>query len=318
MNNATKGIMLALATAFFSGTNNFLTKIAVTALKDPILSTTLRNALVGATLVGIILLTKRWKELISLKSSQALQLLFIAVIGGCVPFILYFTGLSMIPALSAAFIHKTLFLWAAIFAVPLLKEHIGITQIAALLLLFGGNLALGFPKFNFNIGEALVLMATVFWALENVVAKKALANISSLTVAGARMAVGSLFLFLILALKDGSGAIVHLNAMQWGWTLLTALLLLGYVTTWYSALKKLPVTVATALLVPATLITNVMSGIFITHSITLPQVYNGVLVVLGSTLLIWGTRKLITPLVSRNSPHPSLTLREGDASNLPS
>jgi drug/metabolite transporter (DMT)-like permease len=172
MSTISKGIMLALTTAAFSGTNNFLTKIAVTALKDPILSTTLRNALVGVALVGIILLTKRWKELISLKFSQALQLLFIAVIGGCVPFILYFTGLSMIPALSAAFIHKTLFLWAAIFAVPLLKERMGIIQIAALLLLLGGNLALGMPSFHFNQGEALVLLATVCWALENVIAKK--------------------------------------------------------------------------------------------------------------------------------------------------
>ncbi len=292
MTTASKGIMLALATALFSGANNFLTKIAVTALKDPILSTALRNALVGAALVGIILLTKRWKELISLKSSQALQLLFIAIIGGCVPFVLYFTGLSMIPALNAAFIHKTLFLWVAVLALPALKERMGFTQIAALLLLFGGNLALGFPQFNFNTGEALVLMATVLWALENIVAKKALANLSSLTVAGARMAVGSLFLFLILTLKGGSGALVHLNAAQWGWTLLTALLLLGYVTAWYSALKKLPVTAATALLVPATMITNVLTGVFITHSITMPQLYSGMLLIVGLTILIWRTKHL--------------------------
>ncbi|OGL88530.1 hypothetical protein A3I42_00080 [Candidatus Uhrbacteria bacterium RIFCSPLOWO2_02_FULL_49_11] len=292
MTTASKGILLALATAFFSGTNNFLTKIAVTALKDPILSTALRNALVGATLVGIILLTRRWKELISLKSSQTLQLLFIAIIGGCVPFILYFTGLSMIPALNAAFIHKTLFLWVAILALPALKERKGFTQIAALLLLFGGNLALGFPRFNYNTGEALVLMATVLWALENVVAKKTLVHLSSLTVAGARMAVGSLFLLLILTLKGGSGALGHLNAAQWGWTLLTALLLLGYVTTWYSALKKLPVTVATALLVPATMITNVLTGIFIAHSITKPQLYSGMLLILGLTILIWRTKHL--------------------------
>lgn len=38
---------LALLTMVVSGTNNFLTKIAVTAVKDPLLYTTLKNAVVG-------------------------------------------------------------------------------------------------------------------------------------------------------------------------------------------------------------------------------------------------------------------------------
>lgn len=305
MTTTSKGILLALATAFFSGTNNFFTKIAVTSLKDPILSTALRNALVGAALVGIILLTRRWKELISLKFSQALQLLFIAVIGGCVPFILYFTGLSMIPAINAAFIHKTLFLWVAILALPTLKERLGVTQIAALLLLFGGNLILGFPKFSVNTGEMLVLIATVLWAFENIIAKKALHNLSSLTVAGARMAGGSLLLFLILTLTGGSGALAHLNAAQWGWTLLTALLLLGYVTTWYSALQNLPVTVAAALLVPATLLTNVLTGLLVTHIFSFSQIISGTSMILGSLILAWNMRRVHSVSLSPRPESPS-------------
>ena len=51
--------LLGLTTAAISGTNNFLTKIAVTAIKDPVLFTTLKNALVAAFLIGAILMLKK-------------------------------------------------------------------------------------------------------------------------------------------------------------------------------------------------------------------------------------------------------------------
>jgi len=128
-------------------------------------------------------------------------------------------------------------------------------------------------------------------ALGALIAKKALANLSSLTVAGARMALGSVFIFLVVLAQGNAGQLLALNATQWGWTLLTSVLLLGYVTTWYTALKIAPATLVAALLVPATLITNVLNGIFITHSITLLQIYNGLLLILGTTLIIRGNAR---------------------------
>ena len=284
-------VILAMATAVISGTNNFLTKIAVTAVQDPVAFTFLKNAVVGVFLVGIIIAAKKWGEIRRLNRMQAIQLSLIALIGGAIPFILFFTGLTMIPAVNAAFIHKTLFIWVAILAIPYLKERLGSIQIAALLLLLAGNLVMGVPKLKFGTGEMLILAATLLWAVENIIAKKALANLSSLTVAGARMALGSVFIFLVVLAQGNAGQLLALNATQWGWTLLTSVLLLGYVTTWYTALKIAPATLVAALLVPATLITNVLNGIFITHSITLLQIYNGLLLILGTTLIIWGNAR---------------------------
>ncbi|OGL83774.1 hypothetical protein A3J36_03615 [Candidatus Uhrbacteria bacterium RIFCSPLOWO2_02_FULL_54_37] len=284
-------VILAMATAVISGTNNFLTKIAVTAVQDPVAFTFLKNAVVGVFLVGIIIAAKKWGEIRRLNRMQAIQLSLIALIGGAIPFILFFTGLTMIPAVNAAFIHKTLFIWVAILAIPYLKERLGSIQIAALLLLLAGNLVMGVPKLKFGTGEMLILAATLLWAVENIIAKKALANLSSLTVAGARMALGSVFIFLVVLAQGNAGQLLALNATQWGWTLLTSVLLLGYVTTWYTALKIAPATLVAALLVPATLITNVLNGIFITHSITLLQIYNGLLLILGTTLIIRGNAR---------------------------
>jgi len=285
-------IMLALACAVISGTNNFLTKIAVTAVNNPTAYTFLKNAIVGVFLLGIILLARKWGEIRRLNRAQIRQLIAIAAIGGSVPFILYFTGLTMISAVNAAFIHKTLFIWVALLAVPFLKERLGQIQITALLLLLAAHLVMGVPSFAFNRGEFFVLAATLLWAVENIIAKKALTDLSPLTVIGARMVLGSLVIFFVVAWQGNIGLLLDLNTTQWGWTMLTSLLLLGYVLTWYTALKYAPATLVAALLVPAVFVTNFLNAIFISHTMSLAQIYNGVLVVMGITLLIWSSRKL--------------------------
>ena len=55
------------------------------------------------------------------------------------PFILFFTGLAQASAPSAAFIHKTLFVWVALLAVPFLGERLGWLQLAALGVLLAGQ-----------------------------------------------------------------------------------------------------------------------------------------------------------------------------------
>lgn len=287
-------IGLAVGTAFISGTNNFLTKIAVTAVKDPVVFTFLKNAIVAAFLIGLLMLLKKWRELRTASRADFIKLALIGIVGGSVPFILFFTGLTMIPAINAAFIHKTLFLWVAILAVPFLKERLGVWPIIALLALFSGNALLGLPKFSFGTGELMVLAATIFWAIENIIAKKALKNLSSPIVAGARMTLGSLIIFIVVAAQGNLGMLGGLSALQWGWTLLTALLLLGYVLTWYTALKYAPATLVASVLVLATFVTNILNAIFLAHTLSGKQLASGLLIVIAIAILIWKT-KSITP-----------------------
>ncbi|HLA25543.1 MAG TPA: EamA family transporter, partial [Patescibacteria group bacterium] len=90
-NNTYKiAIGLALLTAVFSGVNNFITKIAVTAVKDPVVFTTLKNAIVAVFIIGIIIIWKKRSELKTLTPKQKKLLILIGIIGGGIPFILYF------------------------------------------------------------------------------------------------------------------------------------------------------------------------------------------------------------------------------------
>lgn len=292
--------VLALSAAAISGTNNFLTKAAVTAIKDPILFTTLKNAAVAVLLLGLILGLRKWSEIRNLNQRQWLKLILIGVIGGALPFALFFTGLAQTSALNGSLIHKTLFFWVLLFAVPFLRERVQRWQWLGVSLIFAANFLVGgFAGFKFNAGELMILGATVLWAVENVLAKKALADISSLTVASARMTIGSFLLFLFLVSQGRLISLAGLSAAQWGWTLLTSGLLLGYVLTWYTALKYAPATYVAALLVPATLVTNILSAIFVTHSFGGFPLISSLFYLGGILIFIYGRTFALRPLCFR-------------------
>ena len=279
--------LLALSTALISGTNNFLTKIAVTVIPNPIVFTTLKNGLVAAVLIGLIILFKKRSEIKNLTRRQIGKLTAVGVIGGFVPFALFFTGLTMTSGLNASLIHKTLFLWVLILAVPILKEKVTKLQLLGIAAIFAANLVIGgFQGFKYNLGELMILAATILWAIENIIAKIALKDLSSLTVAGARMTIGSALLLGLVAGQGNLGMFSGLSLAQWGWTLITSLLLTGYVLTWYTALKYAPATYVATLLVTATLVTNVLTAVFITHTFSGKMALSAFLFYLGAELVI--------------------------------
>src|SRR3990167_10101199 len=107
-----KGIQLALITAGISGFSIFASKFFLADI-NPILFTTLKNLLVTVVLSVFVYVSQR-KTISLLTKKQWKQLVLIGIIGGSIPFALFFTGLSKITAIEGALIHKTLFIWVAI------------------------------------------------------------------------------------------------------------------------------------------------------------------------------------------------------------
>ena len=280
--------LLALGTAIISGVSVFVSKIGVTVVKDPVLYTTLKNSFVAILLIGLILVFKKWSEIKTLSKSQWLKLLIIGFIGGSIPFALFFIGLTQTSAISGALIHKTLFLWVFLLATPILKEKMTRLQWLGVGSIFAANFLIGgFAGFKYNLGELMILGATILWAIENIIAKKVLQDISSLTVASARMVFGPLFLIPIVFFRGGIGSVFALNSTQWSWAFIASILLFGYVLTWYTALKHAPATYVSTLLVPATLVTNVLSAIFITHAFGVKDLVSALLNLLGIGLVVF-------------------------------
>ena len=267
-----KGIYLALATAVISGFAVFLNKFASNSFGDPYIFTTAKNIGVALILFSIILMPKFYKQIKALSKKQWLYLLLIGIIGGSIPFLMFFKGLTMVSSGNAALIHKTLFIWVGILAVIFLKEKLGRLQIAALVALLAGNILLsGLKGWQFGVGDGLIFGATLFWAIESILAKKVLENLSSEIVAWGRMFFGSIFLFGFLGATGRAGSLFSLDALQLKWLLISCALLFVYVFTWYKALKYERASVVAVALVPASLITTLLNSIFITGAFSLQQ-----------------------------------------------
>lgn len=292
-----KGIYFVLLTTTISGFSVFANKIFVSQT-DPLVFTAVRNVLVGLLLSTVLLASNQHKKLATLTKKDWLKLLFIGICGGGVAFALFFTGLAQIGAVSGNLIHKTLYLWVAVLAIPILHERPTLKQIVGYGLIFWATYFIaGASEFKFSQGSLLVLGATILWALENVVAKITLKNISSQVIGWARIVIGIPVLFGI-TFFFGKGQLFFDPKTYLPLPILTsALFLTGYVLTWYAGLKHLPATVATSVLVLAPIITAILSGVFITHSpLPQPQIWSFIEMTLGVALI---TLKLKLPKTSR-------------------
>jgi len=274
------GVLLVFLTAIISGVSIFTNKYGVSKV-EPYTFTFLKNVLVAIFLLSLVLFTKELKTT-NLKKKQVYQLILIGLIGGSIPFLLFFKGLSMTSASVGGFIHKTLFIFASFFALIFLKEKIPKKMlIIALILIIGNFLLLNLKSFSFGIGEFLILIATVMWGLENVISKNILKQLSGNLVALGRMFFGSLFILLFLIFTNKINVISSLTYNDVIWILLTSVLLLFFVITYYNGLKYIKVSVATSILLLGSPITTLLSYLFSNYNISINELFGMVLILVG-------------------------------------
>ena len=291
---AKTGAYLALITAIISGVSVYVNSFGVKHSPDPFVYTTAKNLMVGAALAVLIVLPTAMTELRRLSGRQWLTLVFLGLVGGSVPFLLFFYGLQEATAPSAALIHKTLFIWVAILAVPFLKENLGRMQILALGVLIVGQLVLvGRPtSWNLGLAELLILIATLFWAVEAVAARKIMKGISARVAVLGRMGFGSLAMLGFLMVSGRMDTFGSMGSEQWGWIVLTSGFLTVYVVGYYSALKHAPAVLVSSILVLGSVLTSALHAIFSGRSYTPEQVAGFVLILTAAAIWVHVGRSL--------------------------
>jgi drug/metabolite transporter (DMT)-like permease len=283
--NRMNGITLAFITAIISGFAVFINKFGVALWSNSSVYTTAKNIIAAMFLTALLFILKKSGELRKLSKSQWIKLLLIALIGGSIPFLLFFKSLTLVSATEAAFIQKTLFVWVALLSYPFLKERLNRIQFIALGVLLVGVYLLGAPsEWSFGAGSAMTLGATLLWAVESIIAKKILAEVSATIVAWARMFLGSLFLILWLLFTGDIADIFPSSASQGAWALAVGIVLFGYVVSWYSALQKAPATTVSSILVIAAPITAILDGIIIKHAFPVKTIAPLLLMTLGALI----------------------------------
>lgn len=286
-----KGYLLVFATAVISGVSIFINKYSV-AVFNPYVFTFFKNALVAVFLSAILFVFWDWTTFKNLKKKQWFILLAIGLVGGGIPFLLFFKGLSMTTAAGASFIQKTMFVWIFILAGIFLKEKITRKYIIAGFIIISANLLLlKFSDISFDKGSFLVLIATLLWAVENTISKHALREISPRIVMWARMFFGAVFIFSFLLFTHQASVITKINSEQLGWVLVTSVILLGYVVTWYNGLKYIKVSEAAIILMLGSPITTMLSTIF-SKPATLKE-YLAILLIISGVLVAVGIKKIV-------------------------
>jgi drug/metabolite transporter (DMT)-like permease len=276
-----KGLMLVLLTAIISGVSIFLNAFGVKGI-NPYIFTGAKNVLVAVFLFSIILMFKDFKELKSLKIKDWASLSLIGLIGGSIPFLLFFKGLTMMNPAQGSFVHKTMVLWVVILSVVFLKEKLNKQIVFGAIALLAGNfMLLKLTSFEFSIGTVLIFVATLFWATEITLSKYILKNLSSNIVAFGRMFFGSIFILLFLGFTNQLNLVATLNFTQFGWIAITSVLLLGYVFTFYNGLKHVNASTAVAILSLGSVITTLLKLVFLDKMVVPVQIIGMALIVSG-------------------------------------
>jgi drug/metabolite transporter (DMT)-like permease len=293
------GLGLATLTAIISGFAVFINSYGVTAWKGSGASTatytTIKNLFAAAVLVGIVSVAtgshSRERFTRPHRWGQWAGLALVGIVGGSIPFLLFFEGLSRASSPQAGFIHKTLVIWVVLLAVPLLRERVGLAHLAAIGMLVWGQAVLigGIDAVRMGSGEVMILGATLMWAVEVVIAKQLLSELSPLTVGVSRMGIGVAILIGYAVASGATTQLASVGLTQWGWALATGAILSVYVASWYSALSRAPAVDVTAVLVFGAVITAFLrSGV---DGIALPSTAGLVLVSLGAATVLVAARR---------------------------
>jgi len=304
------GLLLVLATATISGLSTFLNSYAVQGTNSDAF-VTVRNVAVAVMIAPVALYFAR-RSPTRLDRTDLAWLAVIGLVGGAIPFLLFFHGLALATAAggaaTASFVYRTLFLMATVLAVVVLGERFRARVVAGAALLLAGNvLLLSWVSPLWTPGTSFVALATVLWAVEYTLSKRLLRRVPSTTVGFGRMGFGALFLLAYLALTSQYGSVAALSAGQWGWVGISAALLAAFVLTWYAGLRWTDLTVATSILVLGFPVTWVLDVAVRTSSVTAAAALGAAVVAVGAAVVAGRDRwaALAGALRSRAAPRPA-------------
>lgn len=282
-----KGLGLVLSTGVISGVSIFLNKFGVSGV-DPALFTMAKGLIVAAMLVVTLGVMREWQTIQALPARTWRRLALIGLVGGSIPFLLFFTGLRMTSAAQGSLIHKTLFVWVAILAYATLRERIAPRMmLGGALLLTGNAVLLGLTGFTPSWGDLLIICATLLWAIEITLSRATLLRngVPGRIVALGRMGFGSLYLLLFVLATGKGGLIPALDGASLLWIIFTGALLYGYVFTFYEGLARVPAATATAVLMIGSAITTLLNLVWEGTLAWMP--------ILGSVLILAGALSFV-------------------------
>ncbi|HKZ45659.1 MAG TPA: DMT family transporter [archaeon] len=282
------GTILALVAALLSGIAIPINKMFIVDL-DPTIFTAVRALFIGI----IFFMISSFKSGFNFKKFKKVSwmyLLAIGVIGGSFAFLMFFSGLKLTTAGRGAFIHKTLPLYATLLAFLFLKEKLGKNQLIALTVMFAGTILIYMSQINPaefwtdpSLGDLLITGATILWAIESVIAKKAMIKgESNYVVSFARMFIGAIILFSVVLIQSKINLLFALTQQQILSISISIAVLFGFVLSWYWSIKLINVSKASTLLLLSPVISLFFGILFFNEPTPFDQILGSALILIGA------------------------------------
>ena len=294
MKTPTLGVRLAVLAAVISGFSIFVNSYGVRAVPDATLYTTLKNAVPGLLLaVPLFALSSRRAELARLSRRDVGWLLALAVIGGSVPYVLFFQGLRMTTPTTGSLLNHAQFLVVAALAVPFLRERVSGLAWAGLALLAAGSVAgTNVGALRWNAGAALVLASTVLFGAGVVLARRLLARLSPELVMSAKMSAGAVMLAIYAMATGHLSRVATMTATQWEIVLGTGLILVAFTVATTYALRFAPALTVTAIgMASAPITLGLQAGAGTAPRLDADAAWGIVMLVAGAVLFVVAARR---------------------------
>ena len=283
-----RGYTLAVLNMLISGVAIYVNSLGVKMFADSTLYTALKNAVVGLVLLAVFALSRRSRGQAAPPTLPVVMLLIVvAVIGGSLSYALYFRGLQLSTPVTASLIDHTQFFLVAAFAAVFLGERFGPGVWAALVVLLAGlTIGITVSAVRMDVGVIFVSAATVLFAADFVLMKYLLRSTAPLTVMVFKMSVGSLLLFAYVAATGRLGLLAGLSLLQWGFIVVTGLILLAFTATSVLGLRLASATAVTAIPAGSPIVTTAL--VFVSQRSTIPAVrWLGLSLVLVAVLAVF-------------------------------
>lgn len=222
-----------------------------------------------------------------LQDSKYFTSLFaIAVISG-VATMLFFLGTSLTSGINTGLLAQIEPIYAVIIAYFILGEKRRKREIGAILTMVIGSGVVVFKGFTPpNLGDLFILAAPIFYQLSHVVSKRVIGKLSDIhIISTARLFYGGIIMTVI-------GIIWHPTAILSFLSFRTVIVLIAFgfilrtldTVFWYSALERLPLSIVSALL-PVALLVSFIGSIVILKEVPTAQQYIGLIAIMSG--LMW-------------------------------
>jgi len=285
------GTILAILTAIVSGFAIIANKAFVVDM-DPMVFTSIRALFIGIAffIISSIQCKFNYKKF---KRVPWKYLIFIGLIGGAFAFLFFFTGLKFTTGGRAAFLHKTLPIYVMIFAFLFLKEKISKKHVFALILMFIGLILITSSEINPtllwrdpSLGDLLIILATIFWGVENTIAKHAMIKGgSNFIISFGRMFFGAIFLFGMILFFGNFDLFFYLTTQQIISIFVSTLILFDYVFLWYYSIKLINVSKAASFLLLAPVVSLILGVSILEEPLPIIQLIGSVFILIGAYIV---------------------------------